>query len=476
MWDTGEAQTVPYLFGIAHRTGFPLYVLIGWVFSHTVAFGNVAWRMSLMSAVTMSVAAGCLYLSARSLGLPPLVALGTTCVFAFTELVWTRASRAEVHSLAMMWAAIGYTAALRWARNGRARDAYVLAASIGCGLATHPIELMLAPGLAVLTAERWRALTPRSAVTLAALIGVPILAYAYIPLRSAYVVAHGLEPTAVLGLVGQPIWNYDNPSTPAKFFSYLASMGGPVGDGLSGMLTPERWVRVANDYGPTLLAQFGAVALALAAVGLTIGARERFLTTFGLVLSAFLPVVFVLNFDESDADRYFLASYWVVTLLVGYGTFRLISGYVRKRVLPATLGASLILFALSGWLFHANAHLFSQRYDRGGEDFIGQIRRLTPDDAIVVATWLTAPTLAYAADVQHSLGHRLVVTAGAGQYATHYTGWLKKRPLYVRSETPFTLPQQRNLQVTVTNAVSELYRITIRGERQGAPRIVPPAG
>ena len=28
-WDTGEMDTVPYILGIAHPTGFPAYVLLG---------------------------------------------------------------------------------------------------------------------------------------------------------------------------------------------------------------------------------------------------------------------------------------------------------------------------------------------------------------------------------------------------------------------------------------------------------------
>jgi len=45
-WDTGEMQTVPYMLGITHPTGFPLFVLSGWVFSHVVAISTVAWRMN----------------------------------------------------------------------------------------------------------------------------------------------------------------------------------------------------------------------------------------------------------------------------------------------------------------------------------------------------------------------------------------------------------------------------------------------
>ena len=42
-WDTAELQGVPYMLGIAHPTGFPLYTLVGYVWSHVVAIGSVAF-------------------------------------------------------------------------------------------------------------------------------------------------------------------------------------------------------------------------------------------------------------------------------------------------------------------------------------------------------------------------------------------------------------------------------------------------
>ena len=49
--DGGEFQFVPWLPGIAHPTGYPLYMLLGWAWSHLLPMGNVAWRMNLFSSV-----------------------------------------------------------------------------------------------------------------------------------------------------------------------------------------------------------------------------------------------------------------------------------------------------------------------------------------------------------------------------------------------------------------------------------------
>ncbi|HEX7197782.1 MAG TPA: DUF2723 domain-containing protein, partial [Candidatus Limnocylindria bacterium] len=43
-WDTGEAQTVPPTLSIFHPTGFPVYAMLGWLWSQ-LPIGEVAWRM-----------------------------------------------------------------------------------------------------------------------------------------------------------------------------------------------------------------------------------------------------------------------------------------------------------------------------------------------------------------------------------------------------------------------------------------------
>ena len=55
-WDTAELQGVPYILGITHPTGFPLYVMLGYVWSHAIAISTVAWRMNAMSGIAIAVA------------------------------------------------------------------------------------------------------------------------------------------------------------------------------------------------------------------------------------------------------------------------------------------------------------------------------------------------------------------------------------------------------------------------------------
>ena len=58
-WDTGEFQAVPPLFGTAHPTGYPSYVILGWLASLALSpAGEPAFRMNLLSAILLAVARG----------------------------------------------------------------------------------------------------------------------------------------------------------------------------------------------------------------------------------------------------------------------------------------------------------------------------------------------------------------------------------------------------------------------------------
>jgi len=58
-WDTGEFQTVLPLLGTAHPTGYPTYVLLGFLASLLLSpIGEPAFRINLLSLLAVAVAAG----------------------------------------------------------------------------------------------------------------------------------------------------------------------------------------------------------------------------------------------------------------------------------------------------------------------------------------------------------------------------------------------------------------------------------
>ena len=123
-------------------------MLLGYLWSHVVAIGSVAFRMNAMSGVAIAITALAAYEVAREIGAGRWVALFATLWFAFTQNVWAHAARAEAQDLAVACEAIAIYAFLRWMRTGEARWFAGAFALCGLAMAAHPNALWLLPRVA----------------------------------------------------------------------------------------------------------------------------------------------------------------------------------------------------------------------------------------------------------------------------------------------------------------------------------------
>jgi len=124
-WDTAEFQMVLPVMGTAHPTGYPTYVLLGWLANILLSplGGEAAWRMNLLSAVLVGVSAALTTDLARrvsgSLVLGVVAGLGTT----FTPIVWAIGTHADPHSLHGAFVAAILWLLVRWEDARSATDA-----------------------------------------------------------------------------------------------------------------------------------------------------------------------------------------------------------------------------------------------------------------------------------------------------------------------------------------------------------------
>lgn len=435
-------QTVPYILGIAHPTGFPTFTLLGWLFSHLFPLGNVAWRITTMCALGMAVAAWLLYRTARELAADPASALGAALVFSFGTIVWTHASRAEVHAIAEMFTALVLWLAVRWWRAPSPRLLGGTALAAGIATTNHTAAVLLLPGLCALLAARPKAVRPVQLVVALLLFAAGVSVYAYLPIRSAVVFAERKDPTLALGVPpGRPFWDNDHPSTLAGFRTEVSGSEFAPGESLLGILRPSTYARIPAAYVSRLVDEFGVIALVLAAAGAILLLREDAPLAIGLTLCGFIPVPFALSYAaESDIERYFLPSFWVLGLFLAVGTARTIGMIDERHALARRAGGLAVLGLLAALLANENRGILDQRYDDAAGRFIAEVRARTPADAIVVASWNYATPLAYGSYVERSLAQRIVVTGWPGDYESLYPKWLQEhRPLYIVSTGPIVL-------------------------------------
>lgn len=445
-WDTGEMQTVPYILGIAHPTGFPVFTLVGWAFTHLFPFGQVAWRTGVMSAIAMALAARCVFSLARALGADAFASLGGALLFAVGAVAWTRGARAEVHSFAVALGAWALVCGVRFALEGRPRDASLAALAVGLGLANHPVAVLQIPGLLVLGYAGRRHLSGRTAGRIVAIVAACLCLYAYLPLRSHWVDAHHLDPTLALGVgPGRPYWNYDDPSTWSNFLTEVGGGQFDVGRGLGGVVSPLGYVLAAGSWVQGAAKESGLVALLAGLAGLVFTAVDAPLLALGVLLGGALAVPFVLNFHaESDVARYFLASYVVLAGFAAVGISRLAAsafGASDRRIAAAVA----LVFGIAIWRVASldAGPIFALARDESATRYVDRVIARTPPNAVVIASWAYATPLAYAAYVEHRFGARIVETAWIGDDAAFIPIWARDRPVFAVTLAPPTVPGMR---------------------------------
>ena len=115
--DGGEFQMVSYLFGVPHRTGYPLFVLLGWVATHLPLGGDVAYRLTLLSMFSASAAMALVLPPLRELDVRKGVAVISTLLLASAPRLWMHAAAAEVYTLAVLFVVLGSWLLLRWGKG-----------------------------------------------------------------------------------------------------------------------------------------------------------------------------------------------------------------------------------------------------------------------------------------------------------------------------------------------------------------------
>jgi len=96
--DTFEFQVVAPQLGIAHPTGYPLYLLLGKLFS-LVPVGSVAWRINVGTAVLATMALIFFFKFLWELWGEAETAVLGAVVIGLTSTLWSQAIAAEVYAL-----------------------------------------------------------------------------------------------------------------------------------------------------------------------------------------------------------------------------------------------------------------------------------------------------------------------------------------------------------------------------------------
>jgi Flp pilus assembly protein TadD len=204
----GENVAAVALLGVPHPPGFPLFCLLGKIFTLLIPMGNMAFRVNLFSAVCGAAAAGMLYTFLKTfLGNQwRFAAAASALLFAFSLTFWSQAVIAEVYTLNALCLATTFYLLVRWEQGAPLWPAGLTAA---LGLTVHPLQLFFLPGwfFFILRSPRRRTIkfedVSRSTV--------------------AFLGGFALEFYPLLRSKADPALDWGNPSTLRNLIAYLTA-------------------------------------------------------------------------------------------------------------------------------------------------------------------------------------------------------------------------------------------------------------
>jgi hypothetical protein len=187
--DDGLFILSSYFLGVEHPPGYPLFTLIGHLFSR-LPFGSVAYRVHLASALFGGLSCGTLWLCARSLVRERLPAYVAALGLGVSPVFWSQAIIAEVYTLNTFFFLVLVFLGLQAAAT---QDATVadgrrilrwMAFLFGLSLSNHwPLMLLVAPAFVSLLWPRRAELLARFG-NLLWLVVAGLIPYAWLVYRS----------------------------------------------------------------------------------------------------------------------------------------------------------------------------------------------------------------------------------------------------------------------------------------------------
>ncbi len=434
-WDTGEMNTVPYILGLAHPTGYPTEILIGWLFSHTVVIYDPAFRLSLLNAIEIALSSMLVYLFARLEQSSKAVALFAALAFASTPVVWSIASHTDVMSLTVLFVSATFLLVRCWQRTRI--DGFLYAAAFSGGLAsgTHGagIFYLACPLIAIMVCRRKPAL--KVAAFASALLLVTCGAvYSYMPLRASVVVDQRLDPTMSLGFgPGMPFWDWGDPRSLSKFTRVvMGEYAGAPRTASSAIQLKQVWPDVR--YAWNALANGMGLFYLVLVLGLCTFLCLRDWRMALLLIGPTITVTpFIASFAaESSPGRYYILPIWGLWVAAALALSRADVYVASRRPLRNLMILSAI--ALVAFAIISNRQLFAQRQDTLARNYVRNVLNATPNGAILIAPWTYATPIAYGAYVSNVVGRRILVAVNINDVTADILRWLPTYSVYAISE------------------------------------------
>jgi tetratricopeptide (TPR) repeat protein len=332
--DSGELTAAAFCLGVPHPSGYPVYTLVGKLFC-LLPFGNVGFRMNLMSACLAVLTLLVVYLLILRMTSSRVGAFSGAGVAAFTPVFWWQTVAAEVYTLHAFFVALMLWLLWRWDEG---REFYILALFsfiTGLSFGNHLQTVMLAPAVffLILSGDHHALLQGKRFMILSLFFLAAFLVYLYLPIRTG---------------AGAAI-HWGNPDTWDRFWAHVSGRSHRGGYVLN--LDLVGYATRAEEAVLLLWRQFGATVLVCFWGFLKLPVRWRVCFLLVILFDFFYTIG--LNTVSLEITPFNLCSSIVLAILMGNGIAEALNlcekhaAGVKRMVKGAALAIPLIFLALN---------------------------------------------------------------------------------------------------------------------------------
>ncbi|PIS30814.1 hypothetical protein COT42_02400 [Candidatus Saganbacteria bacterium CG08_land_8_20_14_0_20_45_16] len=399
--DSGELITAAATLGIAHPPGYPLYVMLGKLFTF-IPFGSMAWRVNLLSAFFAAVTIALVYYIILILTQSLLASIIAPLFLALTPIFWSMATVAEVFQLNAFFVALTLLLLLVWRQSHKFAFLLLFAFCFGLSLSHHHSMLLLAPGYLffIWSQEKKLYLKPQKLAWLGLSLLAGLLPYAFLPWRSRQ----------------NPYLDWGDPETIGRFFATItrAQYGSlELDNGLSTSgLSLSLLLAQFKTFFLWIVNQFTIFGLALGLIGSWASLKQNkslFFLLLWLFLSSGLGFIILSRypldlpttfaFCQANLSKFMLPAFLFFTLWFGLGLAKL-TQYLKGPTQKAGLWLAMIALLFFSFTIHYSTCNKNNYYYAA--DLAENILTSLPADAIIfTGTDTTAFTLWYFQGVEY---------------------------------------------------------------------------
>ncbi|MFH1336235.1 MAG: DUF2723 domain-containing protein, partial [Candidatus Zixiibacteriota bacterium] len=381
--DSGELAVVCKTLGIAHPTGYPLYTLLGRLFS-LLPLKYIIFRVNFMSlfficstnlilfSIFLVLEKDLKKRNEKLVNMDIWSAFLATLIFSFTPTLWSQATSNEVYALNVLFFGLIILLVLiwkrRWKEYGGDKIFYLLIFVYALSFGNHMSTLLLLPALIFIFISTYgkNLFQPERLILIFGLFFLGLTIYIFLPIRSSQ----------------NPVMDWGNPQSWVTFKRQVTGWQYQVW-----MFAESTDTLVANlkNFIKLFFHQFPWYLLPLSLLGIyRLFVHDRKVLIFFLIF--FLVNVFYgINYVIPDIDPYFLGAFLVNAVFIGSG-LNYIFRIIENSRLQKSISKALILLFILLPLVLLNKNYFQA--DRSGDhfayDFASNLMRSVKKDAVLM--------------------------------------------------------------------------------------------